>query len=226
MSTQTGLRERKKQQTRLRISAAALDLFDQRGFDRVPVAEIAHAAEVSEATLFNYFPTKEDLVYGGMEAYEQQLLDAVRHRPAGTSVVAAIRDHVLEPRGALASDDPALIARVAQAARIIAGSTALQTREQQIIDRATNALAEIIAEETSSRAHDIKPWFLANALMGVNRAITRTAHQYAQQGRSGPSIARTVLSQARQAFDVLEQGLAATARDDRPAFRRREQARR
>jgi AcrR family transcriptional regulator len=101
MSVPTGLRERKKQQTRQRISAAALELFDERGFDRVPVTEIAQAAEVSEATLFNYFPTKEDLVYGGIEACEQQLLDAVRHRPAGTSVLAAFRDHVLQPRGAL-----------------------------------------------------------------------------------------------------------------------------
>jgi AcrR family transcriptional regulator len=210
VNVQTGLRERKKQQTRQRISAAALELFDERGFDRVPVAEIAQAAEVSEATLFNYFPTKEDLVYGGMEAYEQQLLEAVRHRPAGTSVLAAFRDHVLQLRGALASDDPALIAQVARAARIIAGSTALQTREQQIVDRATNALAEILAEETRARDRDIQYWFLANALMGINRAITRATHQRAQQGRSGPSIARTVLGQARQAFDVLEQGLAAT----------------
>jgi hypothetical protein len=145
-----------------------------------------------------------------MEAYEQQLLDAVRHRPAGTSVLAAFRDHVLQPRGALASNNPALIARVAQAARIIAGSAALQTREQQIAARATDALAEIIAEGARARARDIQPWFLANALMGVNRAITRATHQYAQQGRSGHSIARTVLCQARQAFDVLEQGIAAT----------------
>ena len=96
-------------------------------------------------------------------------------------------------------------------ARIIVGSAALQTREQQIVDRATSALAEIIAEETRARARDIQPWFLANALPGINRAITRATHQYAQQGRSGPRIARTVLGQARQAFDVLDAGLAATA---------------
>lgn len=210
MNVETGLRERKKQQTRQRIIAAALELFDERGFDRAPVAEIARAAEVSEATLFNYFPTKEDLVYSGMEAYEQQLLEVVRHRPSGTSVLAAFRDHVLQPRGALAGADPALVAQIARSARIIAGSTALQTREQRIVDRATDDLAEIIAAETQVGDGDIRPWFLANALMGVNRSITRATHKYAQQGRSGPSIADTVLGQARQAFDVLDQGLAAT----------------
>ena len=118
----TGLRERKKQQTRQRMIDVALELFDERGFDRVPVAEVARAAEVSEATVFNYFPTKEDLVYQSMEAFEATLLDAVRLRPAGTSVVAAFRDCVLQPRGALAADDPAMTERIARTARIIAGS--------------------------------------------------------------------------------------------------------
>src|SRR5262249_57722047 len=116
----TGLRERKKQQTRQRMIDVALELFDERGFDRVPVAEVAQAAEVSEATLFNYFPTKEDLVYQSMEAFEATLLDAVRQRPAGTSVVAAFRDCVLQLRGALTADGPAMIRRIATSARVIA----------------------------------------------------------------------------------------------------------
>jgi AcrR family transcriptional regulator len=207
MDVQTGLRERKKQQTRRRIVDAALELFDQRGFDRVPVAEVARVAEVSEATVFNYFPTKEDLVYDGMEAYEETLLDAVRRRPAGTGVVAAFRDYVLQPRGALAAGDPATIEGVARAARIIAGSEALQTREQQIVDRTTHRLAEIIAAERRAGGSDIRPWVIANALMGVNRAITRAIHQHAQAGRAGRSIARSVLAQGRNAIAVLEHGL-------------------
>ena len=209
MTVQPGLRERKKQQTRQRIIDAALDLFEERGFDRTPVADIARAADVSEATVFNYFPTKEDLVYDGMETFEARLVDAVRERPTGTTALAAFRDYVLQPRGALTGDDPAMIGRVARIARIITGSAALRAREQQIVDRATDQLAEVLAADSRARAGDIRPWVVANALMGVNRQITRAIHRGAVEGRSGPSIARSVLQQGRRAFDLLEQGVDA-----------------
>ena len=73
-SPQPGLRERKKQQTRQLIAETARRLFGERGFERVTVAEIARAAEVSEQTVFNYFPTKEDLVYWRLQSFEDELL--------------------------------------------------------------------------------------------------------------------------------------------------------
>src|SRR5438309_1491737 len=60
-----GLRERKKLQTRDRLRTVARELFVERGFEHVTVAEVARAADVSEATVFNYFPTKEDQFVGG-----------------------------------------------------------------------------------------------------------------------------------------------------------------
>ena len=78
MSGGAGLRERKKQQTREAIAAAAFDLFTERGFDGVTVAEVARRADVSEATVFNHFPTKEDLIYARLEAFETALLEAIR----------------------------------------------------------------------------------------------------------------------------------------------------
>lgn len=64
-----GLRERKKQRTRAAIMDAALALFTSRGFEAVTTAEVARTAEVSEATVFNYFATKEDLVYDRLETF-------------------------------------------------------------------------------------------------------------------------------------------------------------
>lgn len=61
-------------------------------------AQIARAAEVSEATVFNYFQTKEDLVYSGLEVFEEELLVAIRDRAPGESVVDAFGTFVLEPR--------------------------------------------------------------------------------------------------------------------------------
>lgn len=90
---------------------------------------------------------------------------------------------MLQPRGSLAAGDPAMNERAARAARIIAGSAALQTREQQIVDRTTRSLAEIVAAERRAGASDMRPWVVANALMGVNRAIARGLHGTRPTGR-------------------------------------------
>jgi len=86
-----GLRERKKQQTREVIAETARALFAERGFEAVRVSEVARAADVSEKTVFNYFPTKEDLVFWRLEAFEAEILGAVRDRAAGESALTAFR---------------------------------------------------------------------------------------------------------------------------------------
>src|SRR3982751_5006220 len=63
-----GLRERKKRQMRQRLSDVATELFLERGFEAVRVAEIAAACGVSEKTVFNYFPSKEALILDLPEA--------------------------------------------------------------------------------------------------------------------------------------------------------------
>lgn len=209
MTTETGLRERKKQQTRQRIQDCAIDLFAGSGFDKVPVAAIARAADVSEATVFNYFPAKEDLVYEGMEAFENALIAAVHDRAEGASVVSAFRDFVLQPRGALADSEPAGIERIATVARLTADSPALQGRERQTFDRFTQALAELVAAERGVRPDDPEAWVAANALMGVNRAMKASVHRQALAGHSGKRIAKDVLALGRRALDLLEDGLGA-----------------
>src|SRR5213595_2049303 len=63
-----GLRERKKRQLRQKLTDTATAMFLERGFEAVRVAEIAEACDVSEKTVFNYFPTKESLVLDHQEA--------------------------------------------------------------------------------------------------------------------------------------------------------------
>ena len=126
MSTEQGLRERKKAHTRRAIAEAAQKLFAERGFENVTVAEVAREADVSEGTVFNYFPTKEELFYSGMEAFEAALVDAVRDRPAGESVLEAFRRFVLERSRGLEAQERADV--IVTAGRIINASPTLQAR--------------------------------------------------------------------------------------------------
>src|ERR687893_140539 len=85
------LRERKKRVARQAIAATARRLFAERGFDAVTVAEIAAAADVSEKTVFNHFPTKEDLAFAGREENLKRLLAGIAQRAAGASILDVFR---------------------------------------------------------------------------------------------------------------------------------------
>jgi AcrR family transcriptional regulator len=171
MATETGLRERKKQQTRQLLTDTARRLFAERGFENVSVSEIARVADVSEATVFNYFPTKEDLVYSGLEQFENALLAAVRERPAGETVIDAFGRFILEPRGFFAAPDDRTARELLGVGRMIAASPALLAREEQIFARYTRALAGLIGDEVRAGEGDIRPYVVANALIGVHRAL-------------------------------------------------------
>jgi len=202
-----GLRERKKRLTKQSIADSAFALFAEYGFDKVTVAQIARQAGVSEATVFNYFPAKEDLVYFRMEAFEDGLLTAIRRRPAGRSIVDAFRDHVLGMGGLMSAADNEATAGLRAAARIVADSPALQARERQIYDQATGSLAGLIRSETSRRADDIQPWVAANALVGVHRAVVSYVREQILSGASVRDVRRRVRRQAERALAALTAGL-------------------
>ncbi len=202
-----GLRERKKQQTRDRIRSVARELFVERGFERVTVSEVALAADVSEATAFNYFPTKEDLFFGGMEEFEEQLLDAIRLRGPGETALEAFGRFVQQPRGLLAATDAESVERLASITRVIEASPALLAREQQIFSLFTDSLAALLAAERGAPADAIEPWVLANALMGVHRALVSYTRGRIVAGARNPKLSREVRAQARAALAALERGL-------------------
>jgi AcrR family transcriptional regulator len=205
--TPPGLRERKKERTRRLIADTARRLFAQRGFEHVTVAEIARAAEVSEGTVFNYFPSKEDLVYERMEVFEQEMLSAIRDRPAGESLIAAFRRFILTPRGFIASTDPSAAEQLRAITQVIAQSPALLAREQQILDRYTRALSNLIAQEGDWADHDIEPWVLANALLGVHRALLVYVRREIIAGTPSTRIASGVKRHGSRALALLENGL-------------------
>jgi AcrR family transcriptional regulator len=202
-----GLRERKKQRTARQIAETARGLFAERGFEHVTIAEIARAAEVSEGTVFNYFPSKEDLVYERMEVFEQELLSAIDGRPDGESLVAAFRRFILTPRGFIASTDPSAAQQLRAITQVIAQSPALLAREQQILDRYTRALASVIAQERRQSADDIEPQVIANALLGVHRALLDYVRREIVAGTSSRRIATGLKQRGERALALLEHGL-------------------
>jgi len=210
MATELGLRERKKQRTRQLLADTARRLFSERGFERISVAEIARVAELSEATVFNYFPSKEDLVYSGLETFEDELLASIHERPAGQAVIAAFGEFILEPRGFLGVEDDEAAQELMAVTRMIAASPALLAREQQIFARYTESLARLIAEQTGARAGDLRPYVVANALIGVHRALI----SYVRERLDGPlvdrrDLARDLRDRGEAALALLADGLGA-----------------
>jgi AcrR family transcriptional regulator len=209
--SEPGLRERKKQRTREQIAETARGLFGERGFERVTVAEIARAADVSEQTVFNYFATKEDLVFWRLGSFEEELLGAVRDREPGEPALAAFRRFVLTQRGLLGRADPEARERLAALTRTLSESPALLAREQQIFAGYTASLAALLAAEQGADADDVEAWVAANAMMGVHRALVAYARRRVVEGARHPRLARDVRAQGERAFARLEQGLGAYA---------------
>jgi AcrR family transcriptional regulator len=209
MEAELGLRERKKLRTRRLIAETAMRLFVESNFDAVSVASVARAAEVSEATVFNYFPTKEDLVYQGMEAFEDELLACLRDRPAGESIAAAFARFVLRPRGFLGSRDEESARYLIAVSKMIAASPALQAREREILARYTASLAALIAADTAADPDDVRPWVVARALIGTHQSLIEFVRRHlAEATVDHVALAREVWARGRQAMDQLEQGLA------------------
>jgi len=205
-----GLRELKKEQTRQHIAATAWELFAARGFDQVSVAEVARAAQVAEATVFNYFPGKEDLFYSRLESFWTRLADAVSARPPGQPVLAAFQAALLADGGllgALESGDPDALARLRAVNQIVAASPALLAREQQVMSQAASDLAARLAAETGATPDDPRPQVAANALLGVHRALIDYVRRRVLAGDRLASLPADVRTVSAAAFGLLGQGL-------------------
>ena len=193
------LRELKKQRTREALAATAFELFAQRGFDHVTVAEIADAAGVSEKTVFNYFQTKEDLLFDEVPEREAALAETVRSRAPGESVVAALR------RGQLAQSERMSSAGFAVFARIIDESPALRAKELEVMARFEQVLAEAFTDELGVPEWDAR--VAATLLIGVQWQFFLLARERALAGRHGPAAARRLRADLERAYELLEHGL-------------------
>ncbi|MEV0639102.1 helix-turn-helix domain-containing protein [Streptomyces sp. NPDC050619] len=212
MTEAMGLRERKKVQTAKRIYRTAVALFAERGFDNVSVQEIADAAEVSKMTVFNYFGTKEDLVFVPMEEHFGDAARAVREREPGESAVEAVRRHFLEM---IEGRDPSIglhgepFSR--QVRRLILETPVLMERAFLASQKGTRELADLLAEETGDPTLAL---IAAATLTAARNALVEEHNRRVDAGESPESVATDAPELAERAFALVERGFADYARKE------------
>jgi AcrR family transcriptional regulator len=199
-----GLRERKKAKTRLAISNLATKMFIERGFDNVTVAEVAAAADVSVATIFNYFETKEDLFFDREGEIVEAQRRCILERETGETIVSALH------RGVLAAIDarvPDLMAEGGSFLRTIEESSELRARARLGFEKAEAALAETIADETGAVAGDPTPKIVTAMLMAIVRTLIEILRAAALRGEAVAPTKRRLRQACDRAFGLLERGV-------------------
>jgi AcrR family transcriptional regulator len=194
-----GLRETKKLHMRRELADQAMRLFVERGFDRVTVADVAAAANVSQKTVYNYFPTKEDLFFDEVPAREAAIVEAIRGRDPDESILGALRRLQVGECARLSSPGFATFAR------IIEESPALQAKELEVMAHFSQVLASSIERELGVDARDAR--IAAGLLVSVHRQFFRAARQQALSGRHGAAAARRLRGDLERAYTLLEHGL-------------------
>ena len=204
MSEEVGLRQRKKAETRQALWHAAVGLFLERGYDNVSIAEIAAAANVSKMTVFNYFSTKDDLVFGPMEEHIEEYAKVVRSRATGESVVAALRRHWLDR---LAARDPITGLNdspgIAGLQRLILQTPSLMPRLYVFVHRSEEALIEALEQETDR----LTARLAASQITSVQGVLLMHNLEQLLAGRPADDVHAEAVANAQQAFDVLAGGI-------------------
>jgi AcrR family transcriptional regulator len=158
-----GLRERKRQQTRERLTRAAMALFLERGFEATTLDDIASAADISRRSFFHYFDSKEDVVFAWHEEITAALVAAIGARPASESMLAAAENAIaamarqIEPGEAIAM------------ARLKRDNPALQARDQVKYEQLERALADALGRRAGHKAEKLGARLVAMIAAGAMR---------------------------------------------------------
>jgi AcrR family transcriptional regulator len=158
-----GLRERKRQQTRERLTRVAMALFLERGFEATTLDDIAAAADISRRNFFHYFASKEDVVFAWQEESTAALVAAIAARPADESMLTAAENAItamvrqLEPGEAIAM------------ACLKRDNPALQARDQVKYEKLERALAEALGKRAGHKTEKLQARLAAMIATGAMR---------------------------------------------------------
>ena len=191
-----GRRDRKKQQTRAALVAAALRLVDERGLDRVTVEDISEAADVSPRTFFNYFATKDEAITGDQFVDDTGVVERFLGAPAGVPVLAALLGALGPALEKIQAEQEIWFLRM----RVMTENPSLVTGLLARSARAERALVAAVAARAGVPADSAYPQVTASvAGAAIRAAMTRWAAGHG---------ARTLSDHVHEAFGVLATGLA------------------
>ncbi|MFF3697572.1 TetR/AcrR family transcriptional regulator [Streptomyces sp. NPDC002221] len=187
-----GLRERKKRETRQRISDLATGLFLERGFDAVTIAEIAEVADVSVNTVYNYFPAKEDLFLDRSRGIVDRLSRWVRGRDDGESATEAV---LRELRAEVESVSPrvGLMEGYSRFMAVIDGSPALKARLWAVGQDVLANLEATLREEVGAGPGEPLPALIAGQINWVHQTVMSAIGREMMAGRDPRAVSREVL---------------------------------
>jgi AcrR family transcriptional regulator len=202
----SGLRERKKQQTREAIHRAAMRLFAERGFDATTIADIAAAADIAPRTFFSYFPSKEEAVFAKFEPAFESFDRAMSERPAGKDALEVLREWIVGMASEFTGDVEVarLEARLRRESPAVAACDLRHTRQFE------RRLAEAVGEDFGEPADALRPRLVAAAAVAALQASSDKADAILE---SDPTHAERLIADPASFLDdamrFLEGGLAA-----------------
>jgi AcrR family transcriptional regulator len=158
-----GLRERKRQQTRERLTRVAMALFLERGFEATTLDDIATAADISRRSYFHYFDSKEDVVFAWHEEITAALVAATAARPASESMLTAAENAMAAMAGQIEPGEAIAMARLKR------DNPALQARDQVKYEQLERALAEALAKRGGHKAEKLGARLVAMIATGAMR---------------------------------------------------------
>ncbi|MEV7281184.1 TetR/AcrR family transcriptional regulator [Streptomyces sp. NPDC093111] len=197
-----GLRERKKRQTKQRISDIATGLFLERGFTAVTVAEIAEAADVSVNTVYNYFPAKEDLFLDRMEGITHRLARMIRGRDQGESAARAV---LREIRGHVTAVSPAygLMDGYDAFMRVIDDAPTLKARLFHLQQEVRETTVAALREDTGAPADDPMPLLVGSQIAWIQDTVIGFISAEMTAGRKASEVSREALDLLDEIEDLL-----------------------
>lgn len=189
-----GLRERKKLKTRTAIQREAMRLFQEQGYEETTIEQIAEAVEISPSTFFNYFRTKEDVVF--YDPYDPLFISMLMARPSDEPLGVAIRRTVSEGLVAIfQTDREVILAR----GRLIMEVPSLRARVWEELERSQELFCGVLAERTGRDPHDFE---LRVMTMMTIAAVYTAGVEWLRAGGRGD-----LLEVYNRALDIAEVGV-------------------